>query len=91
MVTAKITGHSPDDETARCLTEIDDKLRSKLARSGLVEPIESISLTLGGFLDQYIASRTDVRERTTINYQQAANNLTKYFGQDRTLASITPG
>lgn len=91
LVTAKLTGHSPDDETARWLADIDDGLHQKLARAGLVDPIEPSSLTLGGFLDDYIASRTDVRERTTINYQQAANNLTRHFGRDRTLASITPG
>jgi integrase len=91
LVTAKITKHGPDDETARWVAEIDDTLHGKLARAGLVEPREAASLTLGDWLDQYIGNRTDVRERTTINYRQAAKNLIRYFGADRRLDSITAG
>ncbi len=91
LVTAKITKHGTDDETARWVAEIDDKLHNKLARAGLVEPRTAGSLTLGTWLDRYIGGRSDVRERTTINLRQAARNLTDHFGRDRRLDSITPG
>lgn len=60
LVTAKLTGHSPDDETARWLAEIDDKLHSKLARAGLVDARKQGGESLKGFLTAYIDGRTDV-------------------------------
>lgn len=91
LVTAKITGHSPDDETARWLAEIDDKLHSKLAKVGLIEPRQDGRSTLKGFLTEYIESRTDVKERTRNNYWQAANFLIEFFGADCRIDQITPG
>ncbi len=91
LVSAKLTGHSPDDETSRWLSEIDDGLRQKLAKAGLVTDRDSGQMTLKGFLTAYIQSRTDVRDRTQNNYWQAANFLTEFFGDDRRIDSITAG
>jgi integrase len=91
LVTAKLTGHPPDDETTRWLNEIDDGLRQKLAKAGLITDRESGQRLLKGFLTGYIESRTDVRDRTRNNLWQAANFLIEFLGSDRRLDSITPG
>lgn len=91
LIGERFSGHACDDETSRWLSTIDGTMLRRLVTVGLIEPRQIGQTALGEFLDSYIAGRTDVRERTTINYQQAANNLIKHFGRDRTLASITPG
>ena len=91
LVTAKITGHSPDDETARWLAEIDDNLRSKLERAGLVDQRYSTTITLRRLIDDYIAMRTDVKARTRDLYEQTRRSLVDYFGEERCLDTITPG
>ena len=91
LVTAKITGHSPDDETARWLAEIDDKLHSKLARAGLVDARKQGGESLRGFLTTYIDGRTDVSERTRNNLWQAGNYLIEFFGEDCKLDAISAG
>jgi hypothetical protein len=80
-------GASSGDEASSA--GIDEKLHSKLAKAGLV--VARASVTLGEFLDGYISSRSNVQKRTTINFWQAARNLTEYFGGDRHLDSITQG
>ena len=42
-------------------------------------------------MDQDIASRTDVKERTRSNLDQARNHLIQYFGPEKPLSDITPG
>ena len=91
LVTAKLTGHPPDDETSRWLSELDDGLRQKLAKVGLVSDRESGQMTLKAFLTDYIESRTDVRDRTQNNYWQAAKFLIEFLGCDRRIDSITAG
>ena len=91
LVTAMLTGHSPDDETARWLAEIDDKLHSKLAKAGLVESKKQGGESLKGFLTAYIDGRTDVSERTRNNLWQAGNYLTEFFGEGCRLDSISAG
>ena len=91
LVTAKITGHSPDDETARWLAEIDDKLHSKLSKAGLVDARNQGGESLKGFLTAYIDGRTDVAERTRNNLWQAGNFLTEFFGEGCRLDSISAG
>lgn len=43
------------------------------------------------FIDEYLASRTDIKPRTRINLLQVRKNLVAYFGKDKPLADITPG
>src|SRR5689334_15498116 len=64
LVSAKITGSSVEDEAARWLAERDDQTYAKLVAVGLVEPRMSMRTTLADFIDGYIASRTDLKNRT---------------------------
>ncbi len=45
-------------------------------------------ITLGRFLDEYLASRTDIRLSTRRHLEQAANDLLKCFAPDRPLDSF---
>lgn len=87
LVAAQFTNAAPDPETSRWLGDIEPALHDKLAAVGLVAARECGML--GPFLREYIALRTDVRDRTTINYDQAAKNLIKFFGDNKPLSEIT--
>lgn len=64
----------------------------RLARAGLVEGrAQAAEITLGGFLDSYIASRIEVKPFTLANYRQARRLLVEYFRPDRPITAITPG
>ena len=86
---AALAGHSPDDETARWLAEIDQSLCEKLANVGLVAKREHT--TLCGFVDGYIKKRTDVQDGTAIAYRQARGSLVEFFGTEKLLRDITAG
>jgi len=95
LVAAAITGTPWDADTAAWVRGRDGKMYDRLAAVGLVPPREpkpeAEPAALGAFLDQYIGSRTDVKERTRINLDQARRNLVRFFGADRPLQSISPG
>ncbi len=89
LVSASISGHALDDETARWVASLDAKLRDKLAAVGLIAPLEKA--TLQAFLDGYIAKRTDVKGSTAIVYGHTRRTLIDFFGPDKPLREITPG
>jgi integrase len=89
LVASALTGFPPSDETSRWLKSLDQSLFDKLARAGLVR--QRPSAMLGPFLDDYIASRRDVKESTRIVYRRVRRYLIDYFGKARHLRSIPPG
>jgi integrase len=79
-----------DGETATWVAGIGDDLAAKLAAVGLIpKRIKAESMTLCGFIEQYIESKHDARPRSIINYQQAAKKLYTYFGADTDMSTIT--
>lgn len=81
--------------TESWLLSIDPKLRSKLNKWGLCDPANrngnaDAGRLLGPFVDAYIAGRTDVAKRTTINFQQARRLLVEFFSEDYPIKAITP-
>lgn len=78
-----------DIETHNALGKLPDKLYGKLADHGLVEPRGRTVPTLGAFVDQYIAGRTDVKEATRSAASFDALSLLNHFGRERRLRSIT--
>ncbi len=86
---AKIADHAPDDETSRWLVGIDDRLHERLVAVGLLAPRHRA--TLAAFVDDYIAKRTDVKERTRLIFERTRDCLVEYFGADRGLRDITAG
>lgn len=89
LIIAAVSGDNLDSDTVAWLTRITDELYEKLAKAGLVA--ERKPATLGGFIDQYIAGRKDVKARTTINLEQARRHLVEHFGADKPLGDIAPG
>ena len=92
LIHAQIAGTSPDPATSRWLATANEKLVIKLSKAGLVQTRQS--KTLGAFIDEFIAQRKadpNIKPRTITAAQAAYNSLTKHFGKDRALRSITKG
>jgi integrase len=73
----------------------DGSLRENLIAWGLAEPHNHRLATdagrlLGAFIDSYIGSRSDIKQTTIINYKQTRRLLVEYFGESKSLQSITP-
>lgn len=88
LLNAKITNTPVDRDTAAWLTGIGTDLADKLASVGLIAARSS--RLLGEFVAEFITSRLDVKEATRVSLRVAAARLVSYFGEDRTLDSITP-
>ncbi len=92
LLAAGITGTPLDNETAQWVANLDQVMSDKLARVGLIQPRNSkVQVALGAFLDQYIKSRADVKQRSVLNYRQTAQSLLNYFGPEKPLSGISEG
>lgn len=89
IVSAGISRHAIDDETARWISRLGEALAKKLTRVGLIP--EQESTTLGPFIDSYIAVRHDVKPSTTKNYKQTRASLLGFFDPETPLRDITSG
>jgi integrase len=89
LISAQITGHPPQDATARWVKDLDEKMADKLARVGLIPERENE--TLGDFLESYFAKRVDVSQSSKVTWGNARRNLCSFFGSDRTVRSIGHG
>ena len=89
ILAAKGTSDPITADTARRIAELPDKLVEKLAAAGLVQPRRKS--TLGPFLDDYAAKRTDVKGATRVFYGHTRRNLVGFFGADKPLREITAG
>lgn len=86
---ALFSGEPVHPETARwrsCLP--DGKLRERLVAVGLAKPRQS--LALGKFIENFIASRNDVKPATLITYRNVQRHLVECFGADKSLRDLTP-
>jgi len=89
LVSARITGHAPADDTSRWLANLDAKLYDMLASVGLVKTREVA--TLGAFTRSYIDGRVDIKPHTRINLEQARSYLLGFLPETHTLRSILAG
>jgi integrase len=100
LVTSQFSGRI-DDEVARWLTSLSDRKYTKLVRAGLVPPRAAkapeprspaaVVDTLAAFLDDYIASRCDVKPNTQLVFGRTRKHLVAHFGKDKPLGDITEG
>ncbi len=81
LLSAKISGHAVDNETAKWLSSLEPALRSKLAAAGLVAAGEGT--TLKSLIDKYFAKRTDVKSATLTVWGHTRRNLLEFFGEDK--------
>lgn len=89
LVTGSLTGHGPNDETARWLASLDQVMLDKLSAVGLIG--KQRALTLGEFLTEYIESRTDLKPRTRELLEVARDNLVAVFGVGLPLRNFSEG
>lgn len=85
------TGDPFPPQLAEWVGSIPDGLRAKLAKAGLVTTREKAETwTLGAILERYERSTEGLKPSTRAAYRQAIDSLRAYFGDSRTLESITP-
>ncbi len=100
---ANRTGGGINLHDANYVKELGDIYYEKLAGVGLVEPRapqtgtpeaiddEPQGLTLGEFLSDYLARRTDLKGTSLSVYEHVNRYLVKHFGADKLLSALTPG
>jgi integrase len=89
LVVALITGHAVSDHTAQWVASLETTMRDRLAKVGLIPSAESTSLA--DFLDAYIKSRTDLKDRTIKKLKTTRTRLVQFLGPNRALQGVTPG
>ena len=89
LAASALTGHAPSDETSRWVASLDQTMNDKLAAVGLAQ--RRARATLAAFIDDYIASRMDVKESTRTVLRRVRRYLVEYFGKRKPLRDITPG
>jgi len=91
LIEAKRLASAIDPRAAAWLADVDDTLRGRLAKAGLVE--ESKAMPLETFLDAVIDQRVrrgDLEECTVVSWGHTRRNLITFFGADRPIDAITP-
>jgi integrase len=92
IVESKKTGIALPADTEAWLVRMPHTLRTRLVNAGLVASVgHRTSSTFGGFLDEYINSRSDIKAGTRDHFNSARRWLEKFFGADRDMASVTSG
>jgi len=89
LVSALLSGQSPDDEVSRWAASLDTAMYDKLVAVGLVKPREPSPITtVAGFLVEYVARRVDVKPATKEVWSQVTRNLEECYGAQRDLRTI---
>jgi integrase len=92
MIESRTTALSLASETAKWVLGLPDQLRQRLVELKLIDDTgRRGARSLGGFLDEYVSGRTDLKPGSIENIKVARRWLEKYFGADRDMASITAG
>lgn len=88
LVTAVITGNL-DDETARWLVNLDDRMHGRLVAVGLAKPRSNNSATLKVLLDGFF-QHLNVKPITSLGYQSTRTALLEFFGAETPIREIQP-
>ena len=94
LIASSISGSAIDSDTARWVAGLNATLRDRLERVGLLKIDDQNSNnanTLADFVDQYIATRVDVKAATLTIWNHTRRNLVDYFGARKLIHDITEG
>ena len=92
LVRCAVTGAAWSHDTSRWIRDLDIELYEKIANVGLLpKRLRPDQITLETFVDDYIASRGDVKPATATVYGHTRRCLVEKFGTKRLLADITAG
>jgi len=91
LIRAKTSGDPMDQSVADWLANVPESLRDRLEDLSLAKRRVCVEMpTVATLTDEFIAARTDVKERTRSIYRQTKSDLEKFFGGDRIIDTITP-
>lgn len=91
LVSKSISGHAVPDTTAVWLNGIGDELHGKLEAVGLVTSRNKNCDALGPFIDDYIASRSNLKDRTIHLLKETRDSLIDRFGAEMTIQEFSDG
>jgi integrase len=89
LLAVKIMGCPPPRETAAWVASTSNKLRSKLAKVGLVDVAPTV--TVQKLAEEYLALREDLSKSSKNLYKLATTKLISFFGPNKVIAKITEG
>lgn len=95
IASAQMLGQPLNRDLSAWLAELADKHYAKLVKAELVQPRNQAGLeqpvgpTLGEFIDEFTKGRRDVKPGTQTNYRICRAKLIAFFGESRSLDSIT--
>lgn len=88
ILAAKTAGLPLDIETSQWLAKLEGQLAEKLAKVGLIEAKQAVSLK--EFLDGYVSRRkSEVAEATVTVWGHTIRNLVEFFGEEKPLQELT--
>lgn len=88
------TATAPAAETIRWTRAVSPRIRSQLAKWGLIELGPSsaeIPRSLGGYSAFYLAGRSDTKTTTTARWRNVRNKLLEHWPESTSISAITPG
>lgn len=92
LVDARNAGQQAPRKVLEWVNGISDDLAQRLAKLGVIEPrYKPAAVTLGDFLQGYVAKHTDVKSGTATFYGHTKRCLLERFGADKALAEFVPG
>ena len=94
LLSAKLSGNSPESDTSKWVKQLDDKIYDRLVRVDLVPPREKKtgSSTMAPFLDQFIEdNKHGVKPDTITTWTQTRRLLLEKFPADMLLKTFTTG
>jgi integrase len=91
ILDSRKAGLALDEATEAWIVRLPERLRQKLLKLQVIEDTgRRQRSTLAGFIDDYLAARTDLTLGTQNILRNARMWLEKYFGSERETDSITP-
>jgi integrase len=92
IVASKKAGLTLDEATEAWVARLPENLRQRLVELQVIsDGGRRLRSSLSGFIDDYLAARTDLKPGTLSNLRAARMWLERYFGTDREMDSITLG
>lgn len=92
ILESRRAGLALDERSEKWIATLPERLRQRLLELGVVEDGgRRVRSTLSGFIDDYLAARTDLKPGTQSNLRAARIWLEDYFGATREMDSITAG
>lgn len=89
LISVVSLGQTLSDDLAAWAKKLAAEIQETLQELGLLQA--KASRTLEQFIDEYIATRQDVKPGTAELYKVGKTNLVDFFGAGRELRTITPG